>query len=212
MTDYRISRGSARIDEAPPQRGAQHNAMLGRSAADFPDHALHVLTMAQRTADEHLQAVQVSADRIRAEALADAEEVARDADTHAENARQEAEKILTEARTAAEQAAREASELTAETERNARKILAEAQAQAERAEVEARANAEELRQEARRRYDAVIGELHANREAYQQQIEALEQFDHEYRARLTAFMQSQMRALWADQPQVDDESIETPEP
>jgi hypothetical protein len=50
----------------------------------------------------------------------------------------------------------------------------------------------------------------------QQQIEALELFDREYRARLTAFMQGQLRALWVDQPQVDGEleqaDVQPPKP
>jgi hypothetical protein len=33
----------------------------------------------------------------------------------------------------------------------------------------------------------------------------LEQFDQNYRARLTAFMQAQLRALWVDEPHVDAE-------
>jgi cell division septum initiation protein DivIVA len=210
MTDYRRNQVRGRIDDTLPQRGF-HSALADPASADFPDHALHVLTMAQRTADEHLQAVQATADRIRADAVAAAEEVARDADAHAENIRDEAEKVLAEARATAEQTAREAQELADETQRNARRILSEARAQAERVDVEARAKADEMAHEARRRYDAVIGELHANREAYQQQIEALENFDHEYRARLIGFMQSQMRALWADNPELDDAQIPPPD-
>ena len=51
-----------------------------------------------------------------------------------------------------------------------------------------------------------MGGLAARREALQQQIEALEQFDRDYRSRLTAFMQSQLRQLWVDQPQVNGDS------
>jgi hypothetical protein len=50
-----------------------------------------------------------------------------------------------------------------------------------------------------------VGGLTAKRQALQQQIEALENFDHEYRSRLTAFMQQQMRALWVGQPEVEPE-------
>jgi len=55
----------------------------------------------------------------------------------------------------------------------------------------------------------VVGSLATKREGLQNQIEALEQFDREYRQRLTAFMQGQLRALWVDQPQV---AGELPEP
>jgi hypothetical protein len=68
---------------------------------------------------------------------------------------------------------------------------------------EARASSEHLNQQARQRYDDVVGSLGSKREALQNQIEALEQFDREYRSRLTAFMQHQLRALWVDQPQMN---------
>ena len=50
----------------------------------------------------------------------------------------------------------------------------------------------------------MVGSLGVRRESLQQQIEALERFDREYRARLTGFMQNQLRALWVDQPQVGE--------
>jgi hypothetical protein len=58
----------------------------------------------------------------------------------------------------------------------------------------------------------VVGSLGTRRESLQQQIEALEQFDREYRSRLTHFMQGQLRALWVDQPQVNGELPEIPAP
>jgi cell division septum initiation protein DivIVA len=81
----------------------------------------------------------------------------------------------------------------------------EARAHAEKMAAEAQANVEELKLQAQRRYEDVVGSLGTKREALQQQIEALEQFDREYRARLTAFMQGQLRSLWVDQPQVTGE-------
>jgi hypothetical protein len=56
----------------------------------------------------------------------------------------------------------------------------------------------------------VVGSLGTKREALAQQIEALEQFDREYRSRLTAFMQGQLRSLWVDQPQVAGNLPEQP--
>jgi hypothetical protein len=55
----------------------------------------------------------------------------------------------------------------------------------------------------------MVGNLAAKREALQQQIEALQEFDREYRTRLLTFMKAQLRALWVDEPQVDGE-IEQP--
>ena len=69
-------------------------------------------------------------------------------------------------------------------------------------------NADELGQQAQQRYDDVVGSLAAKREALQHQIEALELFDRDYRARLTAFLQNQLRTLWVDEPQVDADDLE----
>jgi 2-hydroxychromene-2-carboxylate isomerase len=65
--------------------------------------------------------------------------------------------------------------------------------------------------QAQQRYEDVVGGLSARREGLQQQIEALERFDRDYRGRITSFMQTQLRALWADQPQVavDDAEVAT---
>jgi hypothetical protein len=170
-----------------------------------PNQALQVLAMAQRTAEEHVSSAHRQADKIRADAMAAAEQTARDVEVHAQNVRREADKMLAEARAAAEQAAREAQTRMEKAQRDADKIVSESQAQAEATAAKAEQNAEELQLQAHRRYDDVVGSLGARREALQQQIEALERFDREYRARLTAFMQGQLRALWVDQPQVTGE-------
>lgn len=68
----------------------------------------------------------------------------------------------------------------------------------------AQSDADELKERAQQRYDDVVGSLVTKREGLQKQIEALEQFDHQYRARLTTFMQNQLRALWPDEPKVEE--------
>jgi cell division septum initiation protein DivIVA len=113
--------------------------------------------------------------------------------------------VLAEARAASEQAARDARASSDEARRSGDQILAEARAQAEAVVGEAKGHAEQLRLQAQQRYEDSVGSLRAKREALQQQIEALGVFDREYRARLTSFMQGQLRSLWADQPQVGDE-------
>lgn len=188
------------------------HAMVMPNAGAMPNQALHVLTLAQRTAEEHVAAAHQQADKIRTDALAAAEQIARDAQVHAHDVRREADKVLFEARAAAEQTGREAHARTEEARRNAGSVVADARAQAEAIVAEARANAEHLRIQAQQRYDDVVGSLGTKRESLQQQIEALERFDHEYRARLTTFMQGQLRALWLDQPQVNGELPETEEP
>jgi cell division septum initiation protein DivIVA len=175
------------------------------SEAGTPHHALQVLTLAQRTADEHLAAARQDAEKIRADARATAEAIAREAAEHAENVRKDANKMLAEARDAAAQTGREASARTAEAQAKADKLLSEAQAKAEAIAADAQAGAEELKMQAEQRYQDVVGSLATKREALQQQIESLEHFDRDYRSRLTAFMQHQLRALWVDQPQVDQD-------
>ncbi|MFC7528204.1 hypothetical protein [Actinoplanes sp. GCM10030250] len=168
----------------------------------LPNQALQVLALAQRTAEEHVASAQHHADKIRTDALAAAEQIARDAQGHANSVRREADRVLAEARAAAEQMARDAQAMAEEARRNAEKIVADARSRAETIGADAVAGAEQLRHQAQQRYDDVVGSLGVKREALQQQIEALEDFDREYRGRLTAFMQSQLRALWMDAPQV----------
>ncbi|MFD0523022.1 hypothetical protein [Paractinoplanes durhamensis] len=176
-----------------------------------PNQALQVLTLAQRTAEEHVARAHHQADKIRTDALAAAEQIARDAQAHGHNVRREAEKILTDARAAAEQIARDSHARTEEARRSAEKIVADARAAAGTIGEDAQANADHLNLQARQRYDDVVGSLGTKREALQQQIEALEHFDREYRQRLTTFMQGQLRALWVDQPQVNAELPEQAE-
>ena len=183
-----------------------------------PDHALQVLTLAQRTAEEHVAIAKRQADKIRADAQAASDQSARDAQVHAHNVRCEADKVLAEARNTSEQAARDARLRADEAKRNAEQILAEAKGEAASIVGDAQGHAEQLRLQAQQRYEDSVGSLISKREALQQQIEALEHFDREYRARLTTFMQGQLRALWVDRPQVgtdlqlSDAPVEGPEP
>ena len=188
-----------------PPAAAAPAAGGGQQPGAHPNQALQVLTLAQRTAEEHVARAHHQADKIRTDALAAAEQIARDAQVHAHNVRREADKILADARAAAEQIARDSHARTEEARRNAEKIVADARSQAEQIGEDAQANADHLNLQARQRYDDVVGSLGTKRESLQQQIEALEQFDREYRSRLTSFMQGQLRALWVDQPQVNGE-------
>jgi cell division septum initiation protein DivIVA len=167
-----------------------------------PDHALQVLTLAQRTAEEHVAIAKRQADKIRSDAQAAADQSARDAQVHAHNVRCEADKVLAEARATSEQAARDARLRADDAKRTGDQILAQAKDEAAAVIGDAQGHAEQLKLQAQQRYEDSVGSLIAKREALQQQIEALEHFDREYRARLTTFMQGQLRALWVDRPQV----------
>lgn len=206
MTDHRMKdRVKVMLNgTTSPDNTASERPLVAPNPG-LPQQALQVLTMAQRTAEEHVSSAHRQADKIHTDAVAAAEQIARDADVHAQNVRREAAKVLGDARAAAEQAARQAQTRVEEAQRNADNIVSEARAQAEAMTANAEQNVEELKLQAQRRYDDIVGSLGAKREALQQQIEALERFDREYRARLTTFMQGQLRALWVDQPQVTGE-------
>jgi cell division septum initiation protein DivIVA len=175
------------------------------SDPDAQRQALQVLTLAQRTADEHLAGAQRQADKILADARGRAEEVVREAQTHANNLRHEADRTLANAHAAAEQVARDAQAHADETRQNAETVISEARSRAAEIAKEAQANADELKDQAQQRYQDVVGSLASKREALQEQIEALEKFDRDYRSRLQTFMQNQLRALWIDKPQVGGE-------
>ncbi|GAA2335572.1 hypothetical protein [Dactylosporangium salmoneum] len=165
--------------------------------------ALMVLTMAQRTAEEHIETARREAEQIRAEAHAAAGQIVGEAQAQAGALREEAEKLLNRARMTAEKIARDAEAFAADTERSAGEMMGDAQARAEDIVRDAQENAHNIKQRAEQIYEDVVGGLTSKRAALQAQIESLERFDHEYRARLTSFMQQQMRALWVGQPQVE---------
>jgi cell division septum initiation protein DivIVA len=145
VTDNQIkARVKAVLGGASPDSATSEHPLVGTGGPLHPDHALQVLTLAQRTAEEHVAIAKRQADKIRSDAQAAADRAPRDAQGHAE----------------------------------------------------------QLKHQAQQRYEDSVGSLIAKRGALQQQIEALEQFDREYRARLTTFMQGQLRALWVDRPQV----------
>lgn len=186
-------------DNVVPDSNAVH------SDPTAPRQALQVLTLAQRTAEEHLAHAHHDADKIKEDARAAAEQIVRDAQANAHTLRREAEKALSDARAAAEKIAQDAQKHADDTQHDAEKILADARAAAEATAADAKENADNLKLQAEQRYEDIVGGLAAKREALQQQIEALEQFDRDYRARLTTFMQGQLRALWVDQPHVNAE-------
>ncbi len=90
----------------------------------------------------------------------------RTADDHVNDARREADKLMTDARTKSEELTRDA-----------------------------RAKAEALERDARQRHQEAMGGLDAKRSALQKHIEELKQFEREYRTRLKAYLESQLRDL-----------------
>jgi cell division septum initiation protein DivIVA len=170
--------------------------------------ALQVLTVAQRTANEHIAISRREAEHIRTEARIDAEKIIKEAQGQADVLQGEAEKILAKAHFAAEKTVRDTESMAELTAQNAKNILNDTRARAEEILQEAQAGARDMRHRAQQVYDDVVGGLSAKRETLQRQIEALEQFEQEYRARLVTFMQQQLRSLWVDQPQAPGEIVE----
>ncbi|WP_433793511.1 DivIVA domain-containing protein [Actinoplanes sp. CA-252034] len=117
----------------------------------------------------------------------------RTADDHIAEARARAERILDEAHSYADGVRAEAD-----------RLLSDARAEAEHIVSGGTVYAEQLRLQAQQRYEDAVGGLSIKREALQRQIENLAAFDHDYRHRITLFLQSQLRALWAEHPQTMD--------
>jgi len=205
VTNAQIENRAQVVANGPARDGRTSEHPLVAPRAGAPDQALHVLAMAQRTAEEHVRDAHRHAEAIRADAKAAAEQIARDADAHAQGVRREADQALSEARASKEQAARDAEAHLGQSQRNAQKVVVDARAEAASITAAARTDAEDLKAQAQRRYEDIVGSLGSRRAGLQEQIEALEEFDRQYRSRLLAFMQGQMRALWADQPQVAGE-------
>src|SRR5438094_438646 len=79
--------------------------------------------------------------------------------------------------------------------READKLLSDSRAKAEEVTREARAKADALERDARQRHQEAMGGLDAKRTALQKHIEELKQFEREYRTRLKAYLESQLRDL-----------------
>jgi cell division septum initiation protein DivIVA len=205
VNDNQIKARVKAVLSGSPDSATSEHPLVNPGIPMQNDHALQVLTLAQRTAEEHVAIAKRQADKIREDAQAAADQSARDAQVHAHNVRCEADKVLAEARATSEQAARDARLQAEDAKRGADQVLAGAKEEAGSIVGTAQGQAQQLRMQAQQRYEDSVGSLISKREALQQQIESLEQFDREYRARLTTFMQGQLRELWVDRPQVGTE-------
>jgi vacuolar-type H+-ATPase subunit H len=176
---------------------------------DVQRQALQMLTLAQRTAEEHVAGARHQAEKIHSDARARAEQIIRDAQARADAVRREADKALSDAKARAAQIADDAQAHAHNARRDSDKVVADARARAAEIAKDAQASADGLKRQAQQRYEETVGSLAAKREALQQQIEALQEFERDYRARLLTFMQAQVRALWVDEPRIDAE-VEEP--
>lgn len=92
-------------------------------------------------------------------------------------------------------AQRTADDHVSDARREADKVLSEARAKADEVTRDARAKADALERDARQRHQEAISGLDAKRTALQQHIDTLKQFEREYRTRLKAYLESQLRDL-----------------
>jgi len=92
-------------------------------------------------------------------------------------------------------AQRTADDHVSDARREADQLLSEARSKADEVTREARAKADALERDARQRHQEAMGGLDAKRTALQKHIEELKQFEREYRTRLKAYLESQLRDL-----------------
>ena len=92
-------------------------------------------------------------------------------------------------------AQRTADDHVSDARREADKLLSDARSKAEEVPRDSRAKADALERDARQRHQEAMGGLDAKRTALQKHIEELKQFEREYRTRLKAYLESQLRDL-----------------
>ncbi len=92
-------------------------------------------------------------------------------------------------------AQRTADDHVADARREADKVLSEARAKADEVTRDARGKAEALELDARQRHQEAMGGLETKRSALQKHIEELKAFEREYRTRLKAYLERQLRDL-----------------
>ncbi|MBC6462885.1 DivIVA domain-containing protein [Actinomadura sp. HBU206391] len=103
-------------------------------------------------------------------------------------AQQTADQAIADAR-------READETLGRARREAEEILGKARRQADQVVSEARSRAEALDRDAQERHRQVMGSLVQQREELEREVDNLRAFEREYRSRLKAYLEGQLREL-----------------
>ena len=149
------------------------------SGTEGQEAALRTLLLAQRTADEAVAEARAEAEQLRV--------AARDeAGATLTSAKQEAESTRTAARTEAET------------------TLTQAREEAERVLTASRAEAAGLDEQIASRLEAALGDLDRRRSRLEASIEELRAFEREYRTRLRAYLEGQLRELGGSGGSDDD--------
>jgi F0F1-type ATP synthase membrane subunit b/b' len=105
-------------------------------------------------------------------------------------AQQTADQAIADAR-------READETLGRARREADEILTKARRQSEQITSDARARAESLERDAQERHRQAMGSLVQSREELERRVDDLRAFEREYRSRLKAYLEGQLRDLEA---------------
>jgi DivIVA domain-containing protein len=105
-------------------------------------------------------------------------------------AQQTADQAIADAR-------READETLSRARREADDVLTKARRQAEQITSDARARAESLERDAQERHRQAMGSLVQSREELERRVDDLRAFEREYRSRLKAYLEGQLRDLEA---------------
>jgi vacuolar-type H+-ATPase subunit H len=105
-------------------------------------------------------------------------------------AQQTADQAIADAR-------READETLGRARREADEVLTKARRQAEQITGDARARAESLERDAQERHRQAMGSLVQQREELERRVDDLRAFEREYRSRLKAYLEGQLRDLEA---------------
>ncbi len=105
-------------------------------------------------------------------------------------AQQTADQAIADAR-------READETIGRARRDADEVLTKARRQAEQITGDARARAESLERDAQERHRQAMGSLVTQREELERRVDDLRAFEREYRSRLKAYLEGQLRDLEA---------------
>ena len=105
-------------------------------------------------------------------------------------AQQTADQAIADAR-------READETLGRARRDADELLTKARRQSEQITSDARARAESLERDAQERHRQAMGSLVQSREELERRVDDLRAFEREYRSRLKAYLEGQLRDLEA---------------
>src|SRR6266568_1523002 len=120
---------------------------------------------------------------------------------HIEDNMDTAARVLSLAQQTADQAIadarREADETLGRARREADEVLGKARRQAEQITSDARARAESLERDAQERHRQAMGSLVQQREELERRVDDLRAFEREYRSRLKAYLEGQLRDLEA---------------